>query len=161
MDNLNLLQDEVVIFHNQEAREVKADTTIDLYLTSHNVIVCKTVKKGLLKKEKVVEKYPLEQILVSGGRPQIAETIPDEDTDDFYEGSIKIEFTSGAYIFELNEDGEDEAKKAAKQWVNCVNILLTGLPYGNNSKGLGVGNENQPDNSAYAAYYFYQKIWKR
>ena len=161
MDILNLLQDEIVIFHNQDVREVETDATIDLYLTSHNVITCKTVKKGLLKKEKVVEKYPLDQILGSDIRPQITEAIPDDDDDDFCEGSVKIEFTSGTYIFEFNEDDEDESKKAAKRWVNCVNILLTGLPYGNSVKGLGVGDENEPDNSAYAAYYFYQKVWKR
>ena len=113
------------------------------------------VKKGLLKKEKIFEKYPFEQILLENGRPQIAEAIP-SDEDDFCEGAFKIGFSVGAYTFELNEDDEDLSKRAARQWVNCVNILVTGIPYGNKAPSLGVGDENNPDTSAYAAYYYYQ-----
>ena len=155
MDKLELQMGEVVILHNQDVRDVKADTTIELFLTSKNVIIAKMVKKGLLKKEKIFEKYPFEQILLENGRPQIAEAIP-SDEDDFCEGAFKIGFSVGAYTFELNEDDEDLSKRAARQWVNCVTILVTGIPYGNKAPSLGVGDENNPDTSAYAAYYYYQ-----
>lgn len=155
MDSLELQAGEVVILHNQDVRDVTADATVELFLTSQNMVVAKRIKKGLIKKEKTYEKYPVNQILLDNNRPQIVELIP-SDEDDFCAGTFKIEFSFGSYTFEFNEYDENLSKRAVRQWVNCVNILLTGNPYGNKTPSLGIGDEHNPDTSAYAAYYYYQ-----
>lgn len=156
MMNLDLAQDEVVIFHNEAVRDVEAKVNGDLYLTNHQIIFVKLVRKGLFSKEKQIEKLLIADLRVYDGHPQVFEVKPGEDDD--WEFAIRIEFDTGSRLFEFNEEEEDASKKAVQQWVNCLTILLTGHPVNDNGVRLGVGDATEPDNSAYAAYYFYNKV---
>lgn len=156
MANLNLEQDEVVIFHNEDARDVDAKVNGDLYLTNRHIIFIRQIKKGLFGKEKQVEKISLSDLRVYDGHPQIFE-VKSDDEDDYCDSVIRVEFDTGNRSFEFNEEDEDISKKAVQQWINCLTILLTGHPVNDNGIWLGVGDATEPDNSAYAAYYFYNK----
>ena len=84
----------------------------DLILTNQALIY---VKKDLFGKTKEVIRYPLEDICMSGGKPQVV-----LGSDSFVKGSVDVFFQYETVNFQF------EWKDGAEEWIACITETITG-----------------------------------
>lgn len=132
MDNYNLESNEGIIiqydgvFHNRKYSEI--------VLTNQNLI-CIETNRSLFKTTYNVIKFPVEQIKIIDGQAQ-ASVI--KDGDDWV---LQILFKNGIERFTFSCDFFERLRKKqeADQWVEQINILLTGKSASNVTEATIVG----------------------
>ena len=109
MKNYNLRPDEVVLYSGDVQIE-KHRGSIELTLTNYSLIIINTVKKMFSKEQVNVETFPVEQIKVYNGVPQIKQKF-------MY---VEIFMTCGEITIGF------QSKKEASKFVDAAMQLLTG-----------------------------------
>jgi len=117
MDKYNLQFNESVIMKSESARHGK--TNGELVLT--NLSLIHVAKKGLLKREHVTQRFPLDQIKLFDGKAQVMAG---------KSGVLDIYFVNGhqSFTFSNNDTffSEKKAEKEAEQWAARINQLRAG-----------------------------------
>jgi len=115
MENYNLQPDESVIVEQMRVKYggSSASKFVDLTLTNLNII---SVEKSAFGKVKNVLYFPLNQIQIGDGKPNVAAT-----KVALWEYDLEIFFQTGMISFGFSGD-----KKKAERFVACINGLYTG-----------------------------------
>lgn len=117
MMNLNLQQNEAVIIHSTSVLHggFSSAYTGELVLTNLNMIY---INKGMFGKVKNIQKFPLNQIKVINGQPQVimAKSLRSSRQQ------LQIFLKNGQEAFEF----QSSSKREISNWINNITKLLTG-----------------------------------
>lgn len=117
MVNLNLQQNEAIIIHSTGVLHggFMSAYTDELVLTNLNVIY---INKGMLGKVKNIQKFPLNQIKIINGQPQVMMGKNSQNS----RPQVQIFFKNGQEAFEF----QSSPKREISNWINNITKVLTG-----------------------------------
>lgn len=119
MAKYNLLPNESLILKSENVKHggMMASFSDELILTNLNII---HISKGFFGNVKDVVRYPVNQIKIYNGEPQVILSKQQGGTN-----QLDIFFQNGQKSFEFQSSG----KKEIIQWINAIYKLLTGKEY--------------------------------